>query len=87
MQKLWGSVIFSKCSKLNTDFGNAVKTWEKMFSFLDSSDWIGCGNISSLSREYLLSGVKVLTNGLKVLDTIKAEIKKLRFSQSVRIAR
>ena len=58
-----------------------------MFSFLDSSDWIGRGNISSLSREYLLSGVKVLTNGLKVLDTIKAEIKDLKFAQSVRKVR
>ena len=58
-----------------------------MFSFLDSSDWIGRGNISSLSREYLLPGVKVLTNGLKVLDTIKAEIKDLKFAQSVRKVR
>ena len=77
----------SKRRKLNIDFRNGVKTREKVFSFLHNWKWIGCGNISLLSREYFWSRVKVLTNGLKLLDTIKTDIYKLKFSQSDRKVR
>ena len=44
--------------------------------------WIGCGNISLLLREYLSSGVNVLTNGLKIFDSTNTDIFELIFSQS-----
>ena len=40
--KLWGPTFFSKCSKLNGDFRNAVKKAVKTFSFRDNWIWIGC---------------------------------------------
>ena len=57
------------------------KIKKKIFSSLYFWTWIGCFKISLFSREYLSSGVNMLTNGLKVLDTIKTNIYKLKFSQ------
>ena len=34
IQKLWGSSFWSNCSKLNLDFENAAKNWEKKKFFL-----------------------------------------------------
>ena len=58
------------------------KIKKKIFSSLDNWIWTGCFKISPLSREYLSSGVNVLTNGLKILDTITIDILKLNCSQS-----
>ena len=69
--------FYLKYSKLNVDFGNAVKTWEKNSSFLDKWNWIGYIKISLLPREYLSSGVNMLTNSFKV----KTDIYKLNFSR------
>ena len=54
----------------------------KTFSCLDNCIWIGCFKIFLLSREYLSSGVNLLRNGIKILDTTKTDIFKLKFSQS-----
>ena len=73
-----------KISKLNGNLRPTVKNREKIISSLDN--WIGTGffKVSLLSRECLSSGVNVLTNGLKILDTTKIDILKLKFSQNDR---
>ena len=67
IHRLWGSSFFWKCSKLNVDFTNEDKSWEKGLSFWYSRIWIRCVKLSLLSREYLSSVVNVLTNSLKIL--------------------
>ena len=74
--------FFLKCSKLNGLFRNVVEKRGKIFSLLDNWVWIGWFEVKLLSREYFSSGVNVLTNGLKILDTTKTDIFELKFSQS-----
>ena len=75
-------LFFLKCWKLNGDFRTAAKNGEKIFGSLDNPIWISFFKISLLSRAYLSSGVSVLTNGLKILDTTKTDIFELKFSQN-----
>ena len=74
--------FFLEMFKIKCRFQKCSKNLTKIFIFSDNLNWIRCGKISLLPREYLPSGVKVLTKGLKVLDTIKTKIHKLKFSQS-----
>ena len=73
IHKLWGSFFFSKCSKSNVDFRNAVKNWEKSCQFLDNCIWVGCRTFSLLPREYLSLRVNKLKNGLKISDITKKD--------------
>ena len=66
--------------KIKYSFQKCGKIRPKAFSFLDNLNWIHCSKITLLPREYLGSGVNVLTNGLKILDTTKADMFELKFS-------
>ena len=76
--------FFLKNSKLNSNLRPTVKNSEKIITSLDN--WIGTGffKVSVLSRQYFSSGVNVLTNGPKILDTTKTDICKFKFSQNDR---
>ena len=50
------------------------KTEKNVFSFWDKSVWSCEQKIWILRREYLSSGVNVLTNSLKISDLTKADI-------------
>ena len=77
-------ISYSKCSKLNVNFKNAVKKKsEKLFSFLDNFIWIGCGNFSLLERKQIWSGVNVLKNGLNISYITKKGFFQLKFPQSI----
>ena len=51
--------------------------------FWDKSIWSGSQKICILRREYLSSGVNVLTNSLKIWDVTKADIFLLILSEFV----
>ena len=57
--------------KLNVDFRNSEKNWEKVFCFWDNSIWIGCVKLFLLRREYLSSAFNVLANSLKNFHSTK----------------
>ena len=69
----WGMrpIFFSKCWKFLVDFTILETNSENIFNFGDNWIWIGCVKHSVLAREreYLLLGVAMLTNSLKILDT------------------
>ena len=66
LQSLWGSSFFSKCSKLNLDFENAGKNWEKKFFFSENIIWILIVKLSLLSTGYFSSASDVLTSSPKI---------------------
>ena len=74
-------IFFFEIFELNVDFRNPVKSWEKIFRFLDHSIWIGYSKFSDLQRKYFSSGVNVLTNGLKILDVTNKDFLQLTFFQ------
>ena len=74
VHQLWGSSLFSKCSKFDAACGNAERNWANLFSFRDKWFWIGCVKNSLFTeREYSSLGVNMLTNSLKNSDTTKIE--------------
>ena len=60
-------IFFKKCSKFNIDFDNALKNSEKRFCFWDNWIWIGCVNLSLLTKKYLWPTVNVLETVLRIL--------------------
>ena len=82
IQGLWVLSFFWKCLKFNLDFGIEETNCEKLFNFWDNSIWIGCVNLSLLRREYLPSGVNVLTNSLKILHSTNIDFFQLNYVQS-----
>ena len=74
--------LFLKRSKLNVAFRNAEENSENVFSFWDTSIWIGYVKLSLLGREYLSSAVYVLTNSLKILHSTKRDFFELNYFQS-----
>ena len=64
---------FSKWSKLNLNFQNAKKIWEKAFSFWHNCIWRCCNNLSLLRRQYLSWVVNVLTDSPNIFHTTKRE--------------
>ena len=76
-------VIFClKIIKLNVDFRNSEKNWEKVFCFWDNSIWIGCVKLSLLRGEYLSSAVNVLTNSLNILNSSNIDLFQLNYVDS-----
>ena len=65
--QLWRSSFFKKCSKVNLDFKNEEKSWEKVFFVGYNLFWIGFGNLSLLRREYLSRTVSVLVKSPRIL--------------------
>ena len=68
--------------KLNAGLRNAVKSSEKIISFLNSLICIGCSKFSLLPGKYFSSGVNVLTNGVKISDIAKKEYLQMKFFRS-----
>ena len=66
-----------KILKLNVNFRNSEKNWEKVFCFWDNSIWIGCVKLSLLRREYLPSAFSVLGNSLEILHITNRDFLKV----------
>ena len=66
IQQLKGSSFFRKCSKLNLNYQNAKKKWERVFCFWGNCIWRCCNILSLLTREYLSSAVNGLTNSRNI---------------------
>ena len=79
INQLWGSSLFWKCSKFKVDFENAIKNWEKAFSFGDNCVQNGFVKLSLLRRGYLSSAVNVLTNSYKALRLTKTDFFPLNY--------
>ena len=71
IHQLWWSSFFWKCSKVNLDCKNLEKYWEQKIFFWDNCIWIGCVNLSLLSKIYLWPTVNVLRNGPRILHITK----------------
>ena len=67
IQNLWGSYFFSKSSKLNLNFKNTAKNWEKSFCFSDNCIQIGIARFSLLRTGYFSLGANLLTSSPKIL--------------------
>ena len=63
---------FSERCKFHPQLRNTIKNWQKVFRFWDKVVWNCCQKICILRREYLSSGVNVLTNSVKISDVTKA---------------
>ena len=61
------AIFCLKILKLNVNFRNSEKNWEKVFCFWDNSIWIGCVKLSLLRREYLPSALSMLGKSLEIL--------------------
>ena len=65
---VWGWSLFGKCLKINIDFKNPKKKWEKVFCFWDTCIWI-CGvkllDQSLKSRVSEDPSIHNMTNGSK----------------------
>ena len=68
-----GHHFFSKWSKLNLNFENAKKSWEKVFRFSHNCIWRCCNNLSLLRRQYLSWIANVLTNSPNILHITKRD--------------
>ena len=79
IHRLWVSSFFRQGSKFNVHFKNEEKNWDKLFCFWDNSISSGCVNLSLIRREYLPSGVNVLTNSLKVLHSTNIDFFQLNY--------
>ena len=73
--------FFSKYSKFNIDFKNAIAIPKKDFEFLDNCIWTSCGNFSLLWRQNFLSPVNLLTKGPNFSDLTKRDVFQLSLSQ------
>ena len=74
-----GRLFLENFWKINIDFKNREKNWEKVFCFCDNCIWIGCIRVSLLIREYLSSSVNVLTNTFKISHIFKRDFFKLNY--------
>ena len=68
IQNLSLSSFFSKWLKFNLNFRNAVKNWERIFSFCDNCIWICIVKLSLFRTGYFSSAAKVLTSCPKILE-------------------
>ena len=66
IQNLWGSTLFSKCSKFDLDFKNAEKNSDKGFFFSDNIIWISIVKLPMLGTGYLSLAANVLTRSSKI---------------------
>ena len=66
-------VIFFKCLKVNLDFKNGAKNWQKAFNF--SGNWIGIGvvKLSLWRARYFSSAANVLRSSPKILHIEKRD--------------
>ena len=69
-----GHLFFSKCLKIDIDFGNGGKISQKIIHLSDNCIWIGCGKVSLLGREYLSWAVNVLTKLSRISHITKRDI-------------
>ena len=83
-KNLWGSLFGSKCLKLDLDFKNAAKNWEKVFCFWDNCIWIVIVKFSLLKTGYFSSVGNVLTTSHKILQVNKRDFFQLNFLGSDR---
>ena len=67
-------LFFSKCSKFGVELRNAIKKWEKAFSFLYNWVWLGCCKFSRSPREYFSSALHVLKNSPKICNITRRGI-------------
>ena len=70
------------CSKLDVNFGNSAKNWERVFRFLDNCIWIGWSTFLLLRRQCLSSAVNMLRNSPTIAHIIKRDIFQLCFNQN-----
>ena len=75
------SSFFAECCKFHEQFGEAIKNPRNVFSSWDKSVWSCCQKICILRREYLSSGLNVLTNSLKISNVTKADFFQLNLSR------
>ena len=73
------AIFCLKIIKLNVNFRNSEKNWEKVICLWDNSIWIGCVKLSLLRREYLSPAFNVLTSTLKVSNGTKRDFFQLNF--------
>ena len=66
-------IVFFKMFKINLDFKNAAKNWEKIFCFWDNCIWIGIVKLSLLRTGYFSSPANVLTSSTKILHFNKRD--------------
>ena len=71
------SSFFSKCSKFNANFRNAIKNPEEIFRFRHNGASSCCMKFSMFGREYLSSVVNVLTDSVKISDRTIADFAQL----------
>ena len=82
IHRLWVWSFFRKCWKFNVDFRNEEKNSEKLFCFSDNSIWIGSFTLSLLRREYLSSGINLLTKCLNILHSANTDFFQLNYVHS-----
>ena len=83
-KNLWGSLFDSKCLKLDLDFKNAAKNWEKVFCFWDNCIWIVIVKFSLLKTGYFSLVGNVLTTSHKILQVNKRDFFQLNWLGSDR---
>ena len=66
-------IFFSRCLKINLDFKNAAKNWEKDFCFWDNCICIAIVKLSQLKTRYTFSAANILTSSPKILHVNKRE--------------
>ena len=66
-------IFFSKCSKFNAHFRNAIKNAENVFFFLDNGASSCCVKLSMFRREYLSSVVNMSINSVNISDQTKED--------------
>ena len=73
------SSFFSKCSKFNAPFRNAIKNPEEVFCFRDNGASSCCMKFSMFRLEYFSSVVNVLTDSVKISDWTIADFTQLNY--------
>ena len=69
--KLWRSSLFSKCSKVHVDFGNAIKLAEHIDCFDDNCVWACSVIFCELSQQYMWSAFDVVKSVPKLSQPTK----------------
>ena len=75
-------IVFFKMFKINLDFKNAAKNWEKIFCFWDNCIWIGIVKLSLLRTGYFSSAANVWTSSLKIFQVNKRDLFQLNWLDS-----
>ena len=75
-------ILFLKMFKFNVNIRNGEKNRGKVLYFWDNCIWIGCIKLSLFRREYLSSGVNLLTNSLKIFHSTKRDFFQLNYVHS-----